>query len=46
MNKKDLLHKAVMLSEQIKNEPNMTLQKVNWIVEKANIECQLGIHNL
>ena len=46
MNRHELIHKATELSNLINNEPNMTLEKVNWIVEKGKIECQLGIHNL
>ena len=46
MNRHELIHRATELSKKIDNEPNMTLEKVNWIVEKAKIECQLGIHNL
>ena len=46
MNRHQLIHRATELSDLIDNEPNFTLQKVNWIIEKANIECQLGIHNL
>lgn len=46
MNRHELIHQAIKLGEKIDNEPNFTLQKVNWIIKKANIECQLGIHNL
>ena len=46
MNRHKLIHKAIELSKKIDNEPNMTLEKVNWIVEKGKIECQIGIHNL
>ena len=46
MNRNQLLHRAIELSEKIDNEPNLTLQKIDWIIEKAQIECQLGIHNL
>ena len=46
MNRNELIHRAIELSKKIDNEPNFTLQKVDWIIEKAKIECQLGIHNL
>lgn len=46
MNRHELIHKAQKFSDLIDNEPNMSLEKVNWIVEKGKIECQLGIHNL
>ena len=46
MNRRELIRRAIELGEKIDNEPNSTLQKVDWIVEKAKIECQLGIHNL
>ena len=46
MNRHELIHRAIELSRKIDNEPNFTLQKVDWIIEKAKIECQLGIHNL
>lgn len=46
MNRHELIHRATELSDLINNEPKLTLQKVDWIIEKANIECQLGIHNL
>lgn len=46
MNRNQMLHRAIELSELIKNEQNFTISKMNWIVEKAKIECQLGIHNL
>jgi len=46
MNRHELIHRATELSDLIDNEPRMTVQKLSWIVEKANIECQLGIHNL
>lgn len=46
MNRHELIHRATELSNLIENEPNFTLQKVDWIIEKAKIECQLGIHNL
>ena len=46
MNRHQLIHRAQELSKLIKNEPNFTLQKVSWIIEKGKIECQIGIHNL
>ena len=46
MNRHQMLHRAIELSEKIDNEPRMTVQKLSWIVEKGQIECQLGIHNL
>lgn len=46
MNRHELIHRAQELGELIENEPNFTLQKVDWIIEKAKIECQIGIHNL
>ena len=46
MNRHELIHRAQELGDLIDNETNFTLQKVDWIIEKAKIECQLGIHNL
>lgn len=46
MNRHQMIHRAQEFGELIKNEPNFTINKMNWIVEKAKIECQLGIHNL
>ena len=46
MSRHELIHKAQELGVLIDNEPNLTLQKVDWVIEKAKIECQLGIHNL
>lgn len=46
MNRRELILRAIELGEKIDNEPKFTLQKVDWIIEKGKIECQLGIHNL
>lgn len=46
MNRHELIHRAQELGELINNEPNFTISKMNWIIEKAQIECELGIHNL
>lgn len=46
MNRHELIHRAQELGDLIENEHKFTLQKANWIIEKAKIECQLGIHNL
>ena len=46
MNRHELIHRAIELSEKINNEPNLTLKKVDWIIEIGKIECQIGIHNL
>lgn len=46
MNRHELIHQAIKLGEKIDNEPEFTIQKLSWIIEKGNIECELGIHNL
>lgn len=46
MNRNQMIHRAIELGEKINDEPNMTLEKVDWIIEKGKIECLIGIHNL
>lgn len=46
MNRHKMIHRAIKLGELINNEPRFTVEKLSWIVEKGNIECELGIHNL
>ena len=45
MNKRILIKRAQTLSEIIKHE-EFSLRKIDHIIEKGLIECELGIHNL
>ena len=45
MNRRELIRRAIELGEKIDNEPNSTLQKVDWIIEKAKIECAEKLFN-